>query len=74
MVDIRIPIGLMFTIFGVLISGYGLFTKSDTLMYQKSLGINVNLFMGVIMLVFGLVMLYFARRKKKDKSDLTSKT
>ncbi|TAL68740.1 MAG: hypothetical protein EPN88_07000 [Bacteroidetes bacterium] len=65
MVDIRIPIGLMFTIIGILISVFGFFTKSDTIMYQKSLGINVNLIMGVVMLIFGLVMLYFAGRKKK---------
>jgi Na+-translocating ferredoxin:NAD+ oxidoreductase RnfE subunit len=65
MVDIRIPIGLMFTIIGVLISVYGLITSSNTELYQKSLGINVNLIMGVLMLVFGLIMLYFARRKKK---------
>jgi hypothetical protein len=65
MVDIRIPIGLMFSIFGVLISAYGLFTMSNTEMYHKSLGINVNIIMGLLMLVFGLIMLYFARRKKK---------
>jgi uncharacterized membrane protein len=65
MVDIRIPIGLMFTIIGILISIFGIMTKADTAMYQKSLGINVNIIMGVFMLVFGLVMLYFARRKKK---------
>ena len=65
MVDIRIPIGLMFTILGILISVFGLFTMSDTEMYQRSLGINVNIIMGVLMLVFGLIMLYFARRKKK---------
>lgn len=65
MVDIRIPIGLMFTIIGVIISIMGFITISDTEMYQKSLGINVNLFMGALMLVFGLVMLFFAFRKKK---------
>ena len=65
MVDIRIPIGLMFTIIGVLISVFGFVTMSNAEMYQKSLGINVNIIMGVLMLVFGLVMLYFARRKKK---------
>ena len=65
MVDIRIPIGLMFTIVGILISGFGFFTMSNTEMYHKSLGINVNVIMGILMLVFGLVMLYFARRKKK---------
>jgi hypothetical protein len=65
MVDIRIPIGLMFSIIGILISVFGLVTMSNTEMYHKSLGINVNLIMGVLMLLFGLVMLYFARRKKK---------
>jgi hypothetical protein len=64
MVDIRIPIGLMFSILGTLISGYGILTGSDTEMYNKSLGINVNIIMGVLMLVFGLIMLYFSRRKK----------
>jgi hypothetical protein len=65
MVDIRIPIGLMFTILGVLITAFGLFTMSDTGLYQKSLGINVNILMGVLMLVFGLLMLFFAWRKKR---------
>lgn len=65
MVDIRIPIGLMFTIIGILISVFGFFTMSNAEMYQKSLGFNVNIIMGVLMLVFGLIMLYFARRKKK---------
>jgi hypothetical protein len=65
MVDIRIPIGLMFSILGLLISVFGFFTKSDTVMYQRSLGINVNIIMGLLMLVFGLVMLYFSQKKKK---------
>ena len=65
MVDIRIPIGLMFSIIGILISVFGLATMSNTEMYQKSLSINVNLIMGVLMLIFGLFMLYFAWRKKK---------
>jgi len=65
MVDIRIPIGLMFSILGILISIFGLVTRSNTEMYQSSLGINVNIIMGLLMLVFGLLMLYFARRKKK---------
>jgi TRAP-type C4-dicarboxylate transport system permease small subunit len=65
MVDIRIPIGMMFSIIGVLITGFGLFTMSNTEMYHKSLGINVNIVMGILMLIFGLVFLYFAFRKKK---------
>jgi uncharacterized membrane protein len=65
MVDIRIPIGLMFAIIGIIISIMGLVTVSDAEMYRKSLGVNVNLIMGAFMLIFGLVMLYFALRKKK---------
>ena len=65
MVDIRIPIGLMFSIMGILISVFGFFTMSNAEMYHKSLGINVNIIMGLLMLVFGLIMLYFVRRKKK---------
>jgi sulfite exporter TauE/SafE len=65
MVDIRIPIGLMFSIIGVIISILGIVTMSNSEMYDKSLGVNVNLFMGVLMLIFGLVMLFFAFRKKK---------
>jgi uncharacterized membrane protein len=65
MVDIRIPIGLMFSIVGVLITGFGLFTISNTGMYHKSLGINVNIIMGLLMLCFGLIMLFTAFRKKK---------
>ena len=65
MVDIRYPIGLMFTILGMLVTIFGIATISDTGLYQKSLGINVNIFMGIIMLVFGLFMLLMALRKKK---------
>jgi threonine/homoserine/homoserine lactone efflux protein len=65
MVDIRIPIGLMFSILGVLITVFGFVTKSDSSLYQRSLGINVNLVMGVVMLVFGLFMLYMSQKKKK---------
>jgi hypothetical protein len=65
MVDIRIPIGLMFTILGLLITVFGFVTMSNTEMYIKSLGTNVNIIMGIIMLTFGLIMLCFARKKKK---------
>ena len=69
MVDIRIPIGLMFSIVGVLVTIFGIFTSSDEAMYEKSLGVNVNLIMGLIMLVFGVIMLFFALRKTKKKKE-----
>ncbi len=60
--DIRIPIGLMFTIFGALLVIYGLLTNGDTLYSQHSLGINVNLRWGLVMLAFGAVMIWLGRR------------
>jgi hypothetical protein len=61
--DIRTPIGMMFALFGVLLAGYGLMT-SGSVMYQRSLGININLAWGVVLLVFGLVMLWLGRGAK----------
>jgi membrane-bound ClpP family serine protease len=60
--DIRLPIGGMFAIVGLLLFVYGLLTASDAQMYSRSLFINVNLWWGIAMLIFGLVMLYYGRR------------
>ena len=46
--DIRLPIGFLFSIFGVLLIAYGLL--SDPAIYQRSLGININLEWGIVML------------------------
>ena len=64
MLDIKIPIGLMFSVFGVIITIYGFMTRNDAELYQKSFSHNVNLWMGSLMLVFGAVMLLLVRRKK----------
>jgi hypothetical protein len=61
--DIRLPIGFLFTIFGVLLIIFG--TLSDKAIYERSLGINVNLDWGVVMLLFGAVMLFLGRRGTK---------
>ena len=63
--DLRLPIGLMFTIFGVILTGYGL--VSDRAIYARSLGVNVNLWWGLVLLVFGAVMLTFALRAAKQR-------
>jgi hypothetical protein len=69
MLDIRFPIGLMFSIFGVIITSYGLATMGNEAMYARSLDINVNIISGICMTVFGLVMLLFSDpvRKKFKK-------
>ncbi len=59
--DIRVPIGLLFTALGALIAGYGL--VSDRAIYRRSLGFNVNLWWGLALLAFGLVMLVLGRRR-----------
>jgi len=63
--DLRLPIGLLFSVFGLVLTGYGLATKGDTALYEKSLGINMNLWWGLVLLVFGLGMLAFAKFGKK---------
>lgn len=61
--DLRVPIGLMFAIIGVLLVAFGL-TSSDAI-YAKSLGININLWWGLVLLAFGAVMLLLARSGKQ---------
>jgi hypothetical protein len=60
MIDIRFPIGLMFSVFGIIITVYGLATMGNDAMYMRSLNINVNLISGICMLIFGLIMLFFS--------------
>jgi len=61
--DIRWPIGLMFTLIGVLLAVYGLVVKSD---HAISLGININFIWGIILLVFGVLMLLGAIKGGKN--------
>ncbi len=62
--DIRIPIGLMFTIFGLLLAGYGAATSGNAMYQQHSLGINMNLYWGLAMLAFGVFMLVLGKKAK----------
>jgi hypothetical protein len=59
--DIRWPIGLMFTLIGLLLTGYGALKAADSV----SLGININLIWGIVLLVFGAGMLLGASKGSK---------
>ena len=52
--DVRLPIGALFTILGLVLASFG--AASNEALYERSLGININLEWGLVMLGFGLVM------------------
>jgi hypothetical protein len=62
--DLRLPIGVMFSVFGLILTIFG--AVSDKAIYeQHSLGININLIWGIVLLVFGLFMLFLALKGGK---------
>jgi len=63
--DLRIPLGLMFTVFGFILIGVGLIGSPE--LAQQSLGINMNLWWGLFQLSFGILMLALAVRTAKAK-------
>ena len=58
--DVRLPVGVMFALMGGLLAGYGVL--GDRSIYARSLGINVNLIWGAVMIVFGAALLILAAR------------
>ncbi|MDA8349097.1 MAG: hypothetical protein M0038_09915 [Pseudomonadota bacterium] len=60
--DIRIPVGALFSLLGLLLAGYGLY--GGAALAQRSLGINIDLGWGVVMTVFGATMLLLAWRAR----------
>jgi len=70
--DLRIPMGLMFTLVGLILVVYGVAT-SGSMIYMRSLNINVNLYWGFVLLVFGLAMFLLGRRGQR-KALLAPKT
>lgn len=61
--DIRLPLGMIFLALGAILAGYGAATHGSA-MYAKSLGVNINLIWGGLMLIFGAVMVLAARRRR----------
>jgi len=59
--DIRLPIGLLFAVVGLLLFVFGLVSHGSTI-YERSLGININLWWGLALLAFSGFMLFMAWR------------
>jgi len=68
--DIRIPLGLLFLITGGIMTVFGLFTRGSAI-YDRSMGVNLNLAWGVLMFVFGLVMFFVGRRQRWQDDPVT---
>lgn len=60
--DLRLPIGGLFTTLGGVLGGFGLLTDGDASRYVKSSGINLNLWWGAALLVTGALFLAASRR------------
>ena len=57
--DIRFMIGGLFTVYGVLLTIYSFFMSPAEI--QKAAGININLWMGIGMLILGLLFLLWVK-------------
>ncbi len=64
--DLRIPMGLMFTLTGLVLTLFGIATNGNAELYARSLGINANLWWGLVLLVFGLTMFLMGRSSQKQ--------
>lgn len=63
--DIRKPIGLLFLILGAILVAWGAFGGEAA---AGKLPFNLNLWWGVVLVAFGGVMTYYARRAAKAES------
>ena len=63
--DLRFPIGGLFVVLGLLLTGYGVMTGGDVEMYRRSASVNVNLWWGLVMTVVGVLFLWLAMRARR---------
>ena len=68
--DLRIPMGLMFTLVGIILTAFGIATRGNIDLYARSLGINVNLWWGIVLVIFGQIMFQLGRASQVRLSKL----
>lgn len=61
--DLRYPIGLLFSILGLLLFFFGLVSNPE--IYKSSLGVDINLWWGLVLIAFGGMMLILVYRSRK---------
>ncbi|HEY0759003.1 MAG TPA: hypothetical protein VGD59_07100 [Acidisarcina sp.] len=62
--DLRVPMGMMFAIVGLILTVQGVLTRGSS-MYDQSVGVNINLDWGIVMLIFGVLMYLLGRRGQR---------
>lgn len=60
--DLRLPMGMMFSMAGAVLLAFGLATRTRSELYARCFGINADLWWGVVVLVFGLIVVGIGRR------------
>ena len=68
--DLRIPMGLMFTLVGIILTAFGIATRGNLDLYSRSLGINVNLWWGIVLVIFGQIMFQLGRASQARLAKL----
>lgn len=75
MLDVRIPIGALFTVIGLMLMGWGIAFPAVTHVPtpKEAYDINLNFIWGTVILVFGACMSFFAWRGRRARSETKSK-
>jgi len=68
--DPRISLGMLFTLIGTVLTAFGLATRSNADVYSKSMGIDANLCWGLVVLVFGILVLTLGRRGQMKQEKI----
>jgi hypothetical protein len=68
--DPRISLGMLFTLIGTVLTAFGLATRSNADVYARSMGIDANLWWGLVLLVFGIAALVLGRREQMKQEKI----
>ena len=64
--DLRYPIGVLFVVLGLLLALFGIATAGNAAMYERAGAVNVNLWWGIVMFLFGAGMWALAARAARS--------
>ena len=62
--------GLLFTLVGIILMAFGIATRGNLEMYSRSLGLNVNMWWGIVLLIFGQIMFQLGRASQARLAKL----